>query len=93
VIYIPLILVPVCTVFVQIALVMIDVALIGIAIRAIVRQIFLVASNVFLVLLDVLLLRSRIRALGIRTTGEQTGKSNCEHTSSYKLFYLHRLLS
>jgi len=40
----------------------------------------------FFVVLDVLLLRSRILALGIRTTGEQTGKSNREHTTTDHMF-------
>src|SRR5260370_28381675 len=45
--------------------------------------------NVFLVVLNVLLLRSRILALSIHTTGEQTGKSNREHTSTNHKFCFH----
>jgi len=93
VIDVPLVRVAVGAIFDQIALVAIDVALIGIAIGAVLRQIFLIVSNVFLVALNVLLLRSWIRALGIRTTGEQTGKSNREHTSTDRMFCVHRVLS
>src|SRR5258707_15617646 len=77
-------------VFAQVPLVVIDITLIGVTIRAVLRQIFLIVSNVFLVVLDVLLLRGRILALGIRTTGEQTGKSNREHTSTDYMFRVHR---
>src|SRR6266851_559976 len=80
-------------VFAQIVLSVIDVALIGVAIRTVFRQIFLVVSDVFLVVLNVLLLRGRIRALGIGTTCEQTGKSNHEHTSTDHMFCVHRVLS
>src|SRR6266487_1636359 len=84
-----LIRVAVGTVFAEVALVVIDVTLVGIAIRAVLRQIFLVVSNVFLVALNVLLLWSRILALGIPTTGEQTYKSKREHTSTDHDFCLH----
>src|SRR5258707_3120168 len=77
-------------VFAQVPLVVIDIALIGVTIRAVLRQIFLIATNVFLVVLDVLLLRGRILALGICTTGEQTGKSNREHTSTDYEFCVHK---
>jgi len=60
--------------------------LIGITIGAVLGQILFVVSNVFLIVLDVLLLGSRILALGIRTTGEQTGKSNREHSSANHTF-------
>ncbi len=72
---------------------MIDIALISVAIRTVLRQIFLIASNVFLVVLNVLLLRSRILALGIGTTGEQTGQSNREHPSTDHMFCVHRVVS
>jgi len=78
-------------VFAQVALVVIDITLIGIAIRAVFRQVFPIVSNIFLVALDVLLLRGR--ALGIRTTGEQSGKSNREHTSTDYEFCIHIFLS
>src|SRR6266851_5469828 len=77
----------------KLGLVVIDMTLIGVAIRTVFRQIFLVVSDVFLVVLNVLLLRGRIRALGIGTTGEQTGKSNHEHTSTDHMFCVHRVLS
>jgi hypothetical protein len=67
----------------------IDIPLVLIAIRAVLRQIRLIVSNIFLIILDVLLLRGRILALGIGTTGEQTGKSNCEHTSTHHSFCVH----
>jgi hypothetical protein len=86
---IPLVRVAVGAVLAQIALVVIDVALIGIAIGAILRQIFPVVSDIFLIVLNVLLLRGWIRALGIRTTDQQTGKSNCEHTSTGHEFSIH----
>ena len=86
---VPLILIPVGAVLVQIAAVMIDVPLIGVAVGAVLGQVFLVVSNVFLVTLDVLLLRRGIRALGISTAGEQTGKSNRKRTSTDKKFCLH----
>ena len=73
----------------QVALIFVDVALIGVAVRAVFRQILLVASNILLVIFDVQLLRTRILALGISATGEQTGKSNCEHTSTYHSFCVH----
>jgi hypothetical protein len=73
----------------EVTLIFVDVALIGVAVRAIFREIFFVASNIFLVVLDILLLRTRILALGIRATGEQTGKSNCEHTSTHHSFCVH----
>src|SRR5260370_39356374 len=73
----------------QIGLVVIDGALIRIAIGTVLRQIFLIVPNVFLVVLNVLLLRSRILALSIHTTGEQTGKSNREHTSTNHKFCFH----
>jgi len=77
----------------QVPLIMIDIALIRVAIRTVLCEVFLIASNVFLVVLNVLLLRSRILALGIRTTGEQTGKSNREHTSTDHMFCVHRVVS
>src|SRR5260370_64005 len=69
---------------------MVDVALIRTAIRTVLRQILFVVANVLLVVLNVLLLRSRILALGRRTTGEQTGKSKCEHTSTDYEFCFHK---
>src|SRR5260370_504753 len=84
-----LILVAIHAVFAEVALVVIDVALVGVAIRTILRQIFLIILNIFLVTLDVLLLRSGILALGISTTGEQTGKSKREHTLTAHDFCVH----
>src|SRR5207249_9403606 len=81
VINVALIPVAVHTVLVQVLAIVIDIALIGVAIRTILHQILLIVSNVFLVVLNVLLLLSRILALGICTTGKQTGKSNREHRS------------
>lgn len=72
---------------------LVDIALIRIAIRAIFRQILLVVANILLVLLDVLLLCSGIRAMGIGATGEQTGKSYCEHTSTNDWLDRHGFLS
>src|SRR5436190_17817741 len=89
VIDVPLVGVAVGAILRQIPLIMIDIALIGIAIRAVLREIFLIASNVFLVVLNILLLRSRIRALGIGAPGEQTGNSNREHPSTDHKFCVH----
>ena len=93
VIYVALILVAVHTVLVQVLAVVLDIALIGVAIRTILRQILLIVSNVFLVVVNVLLLRSRILALCICITGEQTGKSNREHPSTDHQFCVHCVLS
>ncbi len=77
------------TILRQIPLVMIDVALICVAIRAVLRQIFLIVSNVFLVAFNVLLLRSGILALCKSAASEETGKNDCEHTSTDHDFCLH----
>src|SRR5260370_31167702 len=79
-------------VFAEVALVVIDVTLVSVAIRAVLREIRLIVSNLFLVALNVLLLRSRILALRVRTTGEQTCKSKCEHTSADYEFCFHKSL-
>src|SRR6266446_7291681 len=77
----------------QVTLIFVDVALIGVVVRAVLREIFLVVSNVLLVIFDVLRLRTRILALGINATREQTGKGNCEHTSTHHSFCVHFLVS
>jgi len=88
-----LIVAQVFAILVQIALIFVDVALIRVAIRPIFGQIFLIVSNVFLVTLNVLLLRGGILAPGRGTTHEQTGKCECEHTSTDEIFCLHDRLS
>jgi hypothetical protein len=82
VINVALVLVAVHAVLVQVSAIVIDAPLVRVAIRTIFGQICLIFSNVILVVLNVLLLRSRILALSIRTTGEQTGKHNCERASA-----------
>jgi len=89
---VPLVCVAIGAVLAQVAFIVIDIALIGIVIRSILRRICLIVSHVFLVVLNVLLLRRRILALGIRATGEQTGKHNGDHTSTDDEFCLHCLL-
>jgi len=71
----------------DVAFIFVDILLIRIAVSAVFRHVFLVLLDVFLVVLDVLLLRRGI--LGVGASSEQTGKCNCEHTSTDDEFCLH----